>query len=324
MCQSICQFRISCGLLVLALFACGRRTDSQTNAAAAESVPSFGLRVSVDEVSLTFHAADAHGLPINDLKLDELSLLDNGKPPRKILSFQSLQNSPIRAGILMDTSDSMAETRSRDRAIAIKYAQQLLRQQTDHAFVINFDLLSRVAQPWTNDTNALAEGIRNRNVSAGGRGRIGGTAIFDAIYGACLNQFGHIDNAASGNFILLFSDGEDNASHASLKLAVDMCQRTNTAIYAFHPELKSGFSEGWKTLAELASESGGRVFHDDDSDAMISDDLRTIEADLRNHYRLIYKPPELKQDGSFHRVELKAPERVGSINIRSGYYAPAH
>ncbi len=323
MCQSMCQSGISCGLLVLALFACTRRTDSQTNAA-AESVPSFGLRVSVDEVSLTFHAADVHGFPINDLKLDELSLLDNGKPPRKILAFQSLQNFPIRAGILMDTSDSMAETRSRDRGIAIKYAQQLLRRQTDQAFVINFDLLSRVAQPWTNDPNALAEGIRNRNVSAGGRGRNGGTAIFDTIYGACLNQFGHIDNAASGNFILLFTDGEDNASHAPLKLAIDICQRTNTAIYAFHPEPKSGFSEGWKILSELASETGGRVFHDDDSDAMIYDDLRMIEADLRNQYRLVYKPPELKQDGSFHRVELKAPERVGSINIRSGYYAPSH
>jgi Ca-activated chloride channel family protein len=32
----------------------------------------------------------------------------------------------------------------------------------------------------------------------------------------------------------------------------------------------------------------------------------------------------LKHDGSFHRVELKAPERVDSIIVRSGYYAPAH
>jgi Ca-activated chloride channel homolog len=324
------QHWIVCSLLLVTLFAGVRRvdsqinsqTDSQANVAAAQGAPSFGLKVSVDEVSLTFHAADAHGLPVNDLKLSELSLLDNGKPPRRILAFEPLRDFPIRAGILMDTSPSTEETRSRDRAIAIEYALQLLRQQTDQAFVVNFDFLSKEAQPWTNDTFALTAGIRNRNVTAGGGVRLPGTALFDAIYRTCLSEFGHIDNASSGNFILLFSDGEDNASHTSLKLAVDMCRHTNTAIYAFRPEPKFSFSTGPKILAELAQESGGRVFYDDGSEAEIDNDLRTIEADLRNQYRLIYKPPELKHDGSFHRVELKAPERVDSITILSGYYAP--
>jgi Ca-activated chloride channel family protein len=75
---------------------------------------------------------------------------------------------------------------------------------------------------------------------------------------------------------------------------------------------------------ELASQTGGRVFHDDDSEAEIDNDLRTIEADLRNQYRLVYHPSELKHDSSFHRIQLKAPERVDTITVRSGYYAPAH
>jgi VWFA-related protein len=304
------------------VLAIARRASSQTNASAGEGVPSYNLRISVDEVSLTFHAADAHGFPVNDLKVDELRLLDNSKPPRRVISFQSLENFPIRAGILMDTSESMRETRTSDRAIAIEFARQLFRQRTDQAFIVNFDFLSKMAQPWTNDVTALVDGIRNRNGAADRRARADGTAVFDTIYGACMNQFGHIDNAASGNFILLFSDGEDNASRASLQQAVDMCQRANTAIYAFHPEPRSSFSTGPKTLIELTSETGGRVFYDDDSEAKINEDLRAIEADLRNQYRLIYKPPDLKRDGSFHRVELRGPERVDSINIRSGYYAP--
>ena len=101
-------------------------------------------------------------------------------------------------------------------------------------------------------------------------------------------------------------------------------QRTNTAIYAFRAESNSGFLSGPKTLAELASESGGRVFLTTTLKLRINNDLRIIEADLRNQYRLVYKPAELKHDGSSHRVKLKAPERVDSITIRSGYYAPAH
>jgi Ca-activated chloride channel family protein len=313
---------VICNLLVLTLFAYARRVDSQTDAASIPGTASYGLNVSVDEVSLIFHAADAQGLPINDLKVDELRLLDNGKPPRKMLAFQLLRDSPIRAGILMDTSESMGEFLPGDRAISIKYAQSLLRQQTDQAFVMAFGRQSRVVQSWSSDASALIAGIGR--VTADGS-HIGGTALFDAVFRACFNLFGNVDHAASGNFILLFSDGDDNASHVSLKEAVDMCQRTHTAIYSFRADSKSSFgSPGPRTLAELASESGGRVFHDNGSEAGVYSDLRTIEAELRNQYRLVYKPAEMKRDGSFHRIELRAPERVDSIVIRSGYYAPAH
>jgi len=311
-------------LIIITLIAHPRRIDSQTNNATNQSATPYSLRVSVDEVSLTFHVADAHGLPINDLKLDEMSLLDNGRPPRRILEFQSLQNFPIHAGILLDMSESMEETGSSDRAIAIQYAQQLLRQQTDQAFVIKFDRQSQIAQYWTSDAKALSVGIRNHTHIADGGRHFTGTAIFDTIYRACLDQFSHVDSANSGNFILLFSDGEDNASKTSLAQAVDACQRTNTAIYAFHPGPKEAFSPGPKTLRQLASESGGRVFREDDSEAEISNDLHIIEADRRNQYRLIYKPAELKRDGSFHRIQLKASERVDSIIVRSGYYSPSH
>ncbi|HTC74950.1 MAG TPA: VWA domain-containing protein [Edaphobacter sp.] len=312
--------QIISSLLALTIFANASRTVSQIATAGQQDAQSYGLRVSVDEVVLTFHAADAHHLPVNDLKLDELSLFDNGRPPRKILAFQSLQDLPLRAGILIDTSDSMAQDLASNESIATKYTQRLLRRSTDQAFIIKFSALSEVTQPWTSDTSALTEGIRR--FAATRASHIRGTAIFNAIYQACLNQFGHINHPGTGNFILLFSDGEDNASNASLKNVVDACQHANTAIYAFRADPKSSFSTGPKTLTDLASQTGGCVFHTDDSEATISADLKTIEADLRNQYRLIYKPAELTPNGSFHRVELKAPERVYSLTVRSGYYAP--
>jgi Ca-activated chloride channel family protein len=311
-----------CGLLALVLVGGARRADSQTHAASDQSAETYGLRVFDDEVVLTFHAADANGLPVNDLKLYELRLLDNGRPPRKVLDFQNLQDFPIRAGILIDTSDSMRESLVGNRAISIEYAQKLSRQKTDEAFVMDFGRVSRVLQPWTNDAGALTAGIGK--ITAGGESRVSGTAIFEAIFRACSNQFGKVDNAASGNFILLFSDGEDNASRVSLKDAVAMCQRSNTAIYAFRTDLKISFgSPGPQALTELAAETGGRVFHDVGSEAGVFEDLRSIEADLRNQYRIVYKPAELKHDRSFHRIEIRGPERVDKITIRSGYYAPA-
>src|SRR6202041_408731 len=127
----------------------------------SQSSAPYRLSVSVDEVILTFHAADTHGLPVNDLKLTDLTLLDNGTPPAKLLDFQLQQNFPIRAGILIDTSGSMSSHLYRDQAIATQYAQQLLRQQTDQAFVTNFDRTSHLIQPWTSNPTALTTSIHN-------------------------------------------------------------------------------------------------------------------------------------------------------------------
>jgi Ca-activated chloride channel family protein len=316
--RSFIPFWIPYGVLIVLLLTSVRPLDSKIN---AQELTSYRLRVPVDEVSLSFHVADRHGLAVNDLKLEELSLLDNGSAPEKITVFEPLQDASIRAGILLDTSESMREFLASNRAISIEYAQRVLRQKTDQAFVMEFGYLSKVIQPWTGEPAVLAAGVRR--VGAGRE--LGGTAMFDTIYRACFSEFGRIDRGVTGNFVLLFSDGEDNASHMSLKEAVDACQRTNTAIYSFRSEPKgSFFSGGAKTLAELAAKTGGRVFHDNGSEAEIYEDLRVIEDDLRNQYRLVYKPAGLKHDGTFHRIELKAPERVDQMTIRSGYYAPMH
>jgi hypothetical protein len=144
------------------LFAQGPGLNSQTTKTPAQSEGAYSLSVAVNEVSLTFHAEDAQGLPVNDLKVDELSLLDNSMAPGKILAFKLMQNSPIRAGILIDTSESMERGLPSNRAISIEYAQKLLRQQTDQAFVMDFGRLSNVIQPWTTDPNILVAGIRRR------------------------------------------------------------------------------------------------------------------------------------------------------------------
>ena len=287
----------------------------------AQADQSYHLTLPVNEVSLTFHAADAHGLPVNDLKLDELRLFDNGKPPRRVVDFRLLQDFPIRAGILLDTSESMQRDLPANRSISLQYAQHILRRQTDQAFIMDFGFVSNLRQNWTGDPNTLTAAIRQ--VVAGKDNPLGGTALFETIFRACLYQFGKIDHAASANFILLFSDGEDNVSHVSLEDVVAQCQHANTAIYAFHmPQGAAGHSTGPGKLIEMAAQTGGRVFQNPASDTETETDLRLIEADLRNQYRLVYNPAQIRPDGSFHRIDLLGPDRAGTITVRSGYYAP--
>jgi hypothetical protein len=80
----------------------------------------YSLSVAVNEVTLEFHASDGHGLPLNDLKLADLHILDNGLPPARVSKFQVLRDVPIRVAFLFDTSTSMAPALTHNREIALQ------------------------------------------------------------------------------------------------------------------------------------------------------------------------------------------------------------
>ena len=127
---------------------------------------------------------------------------------------------------------------------------------------------------------------------------------------------------ATANLILLFSDGEDNAGKAALEDALRACQQSNTVIYAFRIlSSEAPDSIGPKTLAGLATNTGGRVFPANETPDAIWNDLKTIESEMRNQYRLVYTPSNVRHDGTFHSIELQMPDRVGELEVRSGYFA---
>lgn len=312
----------SYGLLIW-LLATSARVIRAQSAPDSSRGASYHLSVSVDEVSLIFHATDAHGLPVNNLEPGEVDVFDNEQGPGRVIALQQLENLSIHAGFVVDTSGSVAGHLAHSRAIAVEAAQQLLGQQADSGFAVGFGSWRQVVQPWINSKEALVRAISRIGPSA--PSVFGGTSLFDTLFSTCAYEFGKSRQETGRNLILLFSDGEDTASHTTLQEAVSMCQHAHTAIYAFGPKLNPGASSsGPSTLAELTGQTGGRVFHDDAPEAEIRTDIKTIESDLRDEYRLIYRPKQLKHDGSFHKIVLVGPRRVVSIAAQTGYYAPSH
>jgi len=282
----------------------------------------YTLTMTVNEVSLNFHASDLRGKPIQDLSSNKLQVSDNGRLQERILSLQLYQNLPIRAGFLFDRSESMAEELDRNASIANLYASLLLRRGQDRAFVAGFDTHVKITRDWTDDPKAISSGIDSLRETQKIDDLGAGTAIFDSLYLVCRDRWNAGHDIVSGNFILLFTDGIDNASHARIDDVIDICQRTRTAIYIFTNQWNTrGSSQGSKTLHELATKSGGRLFLNPD-DNQVAKDVQMIDEDRRNQYQLIYRPSDLKPDGSFHRIRIHSSKRGTTILVRSGYYAP--
>jgi VWFA-related protein len=175
-------------------------------------------------------------------------------------------------------------------------------------------------QPWTADVLLLERGLADAREKPKAPG---GTALFNAVFQACSSSFAKVDVTATGNFILLFSDGEDNGGLTSADEAARACQRSNTQVFAFLPvSAQERLSTGPKALRELAAKTGGGVFVADDSEDAVWRDLKAIEQEMRNQYRLVYKPADFKHDGAFHEIVVQPPDRVGRVEVRSGYFAP--
>jgi VWFA-related protein len=277
------------------------------------------LTLGTDEVHVTFHAMDEAGRPVVDLTSLDFQVLDNGKTPLRLLRFDHVGNLPIRAGLIFDTSRSVLGEIKENRAIAGLYASQLLRLGMDRGFLLRFDSDSKVLQDWTDAKAELLHGLES--VGDDYQSRMGGTKLYDSVYKACRDQWRERPDMATGNFILLFTDGLDNASNAHFNEVVEMCQQRQVAIYVVTREAKVRSDAGQRVLNDLTMQTGGSIIFTKTDDE-VAQALDTIRHTVEDRYTLVYKPRLIKRDGKFHKLRLDCLQRCSEIKGPSGYYAP--
>jgi Ca-activated chloride channel homolog len=100
----------------------------------------FTIRTNVNEVNLIFTVTDKHGRFIPNLQQRDFALLDNQKAPAQVFNFTQQTNLPLRVGILIDASTSIRQRFEFEQNAAIQFLQQVVRPQTDLAFVMGFDV----------------------------------------------------------------------------------------------------------------------------------------------------------------------------------------
>ena len=284
-------------------------SDTQQNGA-------YTITTVVNEVNLIFTVTDKHGHFIRNLNESDFSLLDNHMAPAEVYSFTQQTNLPLRVGLMIDTSSSIRSRFQFEQNAAIEFLLSVLRPQVDKAFVMGFDVTPDITQPYTNNGDLLAAGIRK--LSPGG-----GTALYDATYTACRDQM--LPLAGSGALrktLILLSDGEDDQSHATLDDAVKMCQRASTAIYTISTNDSPSRDRGDDILKAMAVATGGRAFNPLRMEN-VAEAFQSIQEELRSQYSLVYKPADFKADGAFRPIYLTVYDRNYKVSAEKGYFAPS-
>jgi Ca-activated chloride channel family protein len=276
----------------------------------------FTLSTYANEVNLIFTVTDRHGRFIQNLQQNDFALLDDQKAPAQVFSFTQQTNLPLRVGILIDASTSIRQRFEFEQSAAVQFLQQVIRPQTDLAFVMGFDVTTYLTANYTNDQDRLEAGITKLKPG-------GGTALFDAVYVACRDHLLKAPNATPGavrKALVVISDGDDNQSRAYPDDAIKMCQRAETIVYAISTNVSPSRDRGDDVLKQIAEATGGVAFFPHRLEDM-SESFHNIEDELRSQYSLAYRPADFKLDGSFRSIYLVALDRRYVVRASKGYFA---
>ncbi len=275
-------------------------------------------RARTDEVNVIFTVTDKHNKFVKDLKQSQFKILDNNQPPRQIMNFEAETDMPLRVGLLIDSSNSIRDRFKFEQQAATEFLRQVIRPNTDQAFVIAFDENPTITQDFTSDMNKISRGIAGINPG-------GGTAMWDAVYHACKDKL--MKEQEDGNkrtlrrAIILVSDGDDNLSRVTKQQAFEMAQRSGVIIYAISTNLSNILDSGDRNLKMLAEATGGRAFfpaklHD------LADAFRDIREELRSQYSVSYKPTEFQSGGQYRPIQIIADNKHLRVRAKKGYYVP--
>lgn len=271
------------------------------------------IRVNTNLVLIPVSVNDPLNRPVSGLEKENFKVYED-KVLQNITTF-AMDDEPIAAGLVFDTSGSMGDKLKRSRMAAAEFFK--ISDQEDEFFLVEFDDKPRLVVPLTKDTGTI------ENELTFSRSK-GSTALLDAIYMGLQEMHRSKKNKRT---LLVISDGGDNNSRYTVKEVKDLIQESDVLIYAIGVFGGGNTPEeagGPDLLAHIAEQTGGRMFFARPTD--LPDVAKKIGIELRNRYILGYSPEGQPHDGKYHRVEVKVIPPRGlprlTAHWRVGYTAP--
>jgi VWFA-related protein len=272
------------------------------------------IKVHVNLENVLFTVIDKKNRLVTNLKKDDFRVYENDKP-QKILFFNRETNLPLRIGVLIDTSNSIRMRLPFEQEAADDFLYDIIRPDSDEAFVVGFDVEPVMAQDYTGDFDKLKQAINS--LQAGG-----GTGLYDAIYFASKEKM--IYNPAPEPYLrrvlIVVSDGQDNFSQHSREEALSMAQKAEATIYAISTNWYGIHTRGDKVLQYLAKETGGDAFFPVEA-SDLAGEFQKIGKQLRSQYSLAYAITA--HNGSFRKITIKTDKKGLHVQAKAGYFAPS-
>jgi Ca-activated chloride channel family protein len=290
----------------IALFAC-------VSALLAVAAPIRGqqIRISTMTVPVYVTVLDQNKRLATDLTQDDFEVFDNGKP--QVLTNFENKPAPITATVMIDTSGSMTTALDLVKQGAEQFLLRLLPADQAQVGAFNDKIEFHPESSFTGNRDELVRLLKDLDFGYP-------TRLYDAID----ESITRLENVDGRKVVLVFTDGDDNASKVGAGKVVDRARERDVMIYAIglvndyfngQQRVRSQPDRGLKKLAE---ETGGGYF-----ELKRTADLNTtftrVAEELHSQYILGFSPEAL--DGKVHKLEVRVKKAGMTARARKSYLA---
>jgi VWFA-related protein len=275
----------------------------------------YTLRADAYEVRLNASVLDSSGRTVQTLDKDAFHVYEDGVP-QTIASFRH-EDLPVSLGILIDSSGSMYDKRVAVNKAALDLVK--LSNPEDEAFLVDFSWEAFIDQDFTSDVRKLQDGLGYIKSS-------GGTAIYDALVASA--DYLAKNAKHPKQVLLIVTDGEDNASSASLEQAIRRIQDLDgPVIYSvgllFGEDTDKRESRHARRVLETLSEQTGGAAYFPRNVKEVDEIAAQVAQDIRTQYTIAYHSTKSPALGGYREVHVDAKAKgFGKLSVRTrtGYY----
>jgi Ca-activated chloride channel homolog len=258
------------------------------------------VRVTTNLVTIPVSVRANNGTYLFDLRKQEFRIYEDGVE-QEIGQFSSVEV-PFYVVVLIDTSSSTEANLGEIKEAVNAFNAQL--RQTDSVLPVVFaGQVLPLLQKATSNRTILRGAIEKAQTDSGNNG----TRLYDAIDFAYQN----LRNVPGRKAIILFTDGDDTWSTATMRTTLCKVPELEALIYPIH----YGSSASTHYLQALASETGGRFYQADDLDT-IKKSFAAVAEELRRQYNIGYYPKTTSTRPEARRIKVEVNRPDAEVILR--------
>jgi VWFA-related protein len=274
-------------------------------ATAATKGVAFAESVDVELVQVTASVTEGRNRYVTGLPRTAFHVFEDGRP--QTISHFASEDVPLDLVLAVDVSGSMKDAMPKVKAAVKEFLTAI--SPRDQVTLLGFN--DSIFTLTRKSTDAAAR-IRAVDRLA----PWGATALYDVVIaGAEL-----LGRETGRKAMVVFTDGEDQGSHAALADAERRLQSSGLTLYMVGQGRGVKMESLKKTMNQLAGTSGGRAIMTEKIDDLRSAFAEILE-ELSHQYLLGYSSTNSRHDGTLRRLKVEV-DGHHSVRAREAYRAP--
>jgi Ca-activated chloride channel family protein len=256
----------------------------------------------VDAVQVTVTVMDGPDRYVRGLPMSAFHVFENGEPQK--ISFFANTNVPLELIAAVDISGSMGPVMPKLKTAVREFLGAV--PSGDQVTLLGFN---DTVFPLTRRSTNPADRIR----AVDGLAPWGSTALYDLI----LRSIGMLGRQTGRKVLVVFTDGEDQGSHATISDVERGLQGSDVTLYMIG-QGRGVTQDRLKSVMErLSAPTGGRALFAENIDTLRGKFAELLD-ELSNQYLLGYAPPAPRRGETWRSIKVEVDGHT-DIRARQGY-----